>query len=127
MIPTLIKDEILIVFQSSLFQAPRETCEGESEGTKTTGVGERKRGKEEELVYRHEVFKRMITGSSSSPLFLSPASLVFVPSPSPSRFSLGAWNRLVSKVFSEPPFRRPIGSLRSYYSDGKENVTELRN
>ena len=34
----------------SLFQAPRETREGESEGTKTTGVGERKRGKEEEPV-----------------------------------------------------------------------------
>ena len=27
----------------SLFQAPREKREGESEGTKTTGVGERKR------------------------------------------------------------------------------------
>ena len=35
---------------SSLFQAPRETREGESEGTKTTGAGERKRGKEEEPV-----------------------------------------------------------------------------
>ena len=34
----------------SLFQAPRETREGEGEGTKTRGVGERKRGKEEEPV-----------------------------------------------------------------------------
>ena len=37
-------------FLNSLFQAPRETREGEGEGTKTTGVGERKRGKEEEPV-----------------------------------------------------------------------------
>ena len=34
-----------------------------------------------ELVYRHEVFKKMITGSSSFPLFLCPIPpLVFVPS-----------------------------------------------
>ena len=37
----------------------------------------------------------MITGSSSFPLFLSPTPVVFVPSLSPSRVSLGAWNRLV--------------------------------
>ena len=41
---------IIIILLFSLFQAPRETREGEGEGTKTTGVGERKRGKEEEPV-----------------------------------------------------------------------------